>query len=75
VLGIGSRVGEGKGRTIVAVATKRTIAVVAGETTLNSLITGVTFGEIVLSDLGASMESLSVMAILNGVGQLATTYS
>jgi len=49
--------------------------VVAGETTLNSLITGVTFGEIVLSDLGASMETLSVMAILNGVGQLATTYS
>ena len=37
--GVGSRAGEGKGRTTVAVATKRTIAVTAEKITLNSLIT------------------------------------
>ena len=66
--------GEEKGRTIVAVATKGTIAVAAGDTTLNSLITGVNFREIVLSDLVASMKTLSMMTILNEVGQLVSTY-
>ena len=37
----------------------------------NYLITGVTLREIVLSGLGALMEILSVMSILNGFGQLA----
>jgi len=32
------------------------------------------FWEIVLSGLGASMKTLSMMVILNGVGQLAATY-
>ena len=59
--------GEEKGRTIVAVATKGTIAVAAGDTTLNFLITGVTFREIVLSGLGVSMETLLMMAILMGL--------
>ena len=36
----------------VAVATKRTIAMAIGEATLNFLITGVTFKEIMLSGLG-----------------------
>jgi len=44
-----------------------------GRVTVNSLIIGVTFREIVLLDLGASMGSPSLMAILNGLGQLAVT--
>jgi len=37
--GVDNRAGEGKERTAIAVATKGTIAVADGETTLNSLIT------------------------------------
>ena len=48
----------------VATATKGAITVAAGGTTLNSLITGVTFGEIMLTSLEASMKTLSLMAIL-----------
>jgi len=40
--------------------------VTVGKIILNFLITGETFGEIVLSGLGASMKTLSIMAILNG---------
>ena len=71
---VGSRAGRGKGQTIFVVATKRTIAIAVGEATLNSLITGVTFREVVLLGLGASMETFLVMTILNGLGQLAATY-
>ena len=70
---VNSRTGEGKGRTTVAIATKGAIAATAGEATLNSLITGVTFGKIMLSGLGSSMKTLSMMAILNEVGQLVAT--
>jgi len=73
--GVDSRAGEGKGWTVVATATKGTIVMTAEKTTLNSLITGVTFGEIVLSGSGTSMETLSVMTILNGLEQLAATCS
>ena len=66
--GVGSRAEEGKGQTTVATAIKRTIAVAAGKTTINSIIIGVTFEEIVLSDLEASIEILSILAILNRVG-------
>ena len=55
--GVRRRAGEKKRRTTVAVATKGTIAVAVGEATLNSLITWVTFGEIVLSGLGTSMKT------------------
>ena len=65
--------GEGKGERHFALATKGIIAVAVKKITLNSLIKGVTFGEIVLSGLEASMETLSMMTILNGVGQLAAT--
>ena len=65
--GVCSRTGERKGQTIAAVATKETIAVAAGKIILNFLIIGVTFREIVLSGLGVSMKTLSMMAILNGV--------
>ena len=66
--GADNRAGRGKVLTTLVVATKRTIVVTVGEATLNSLITRVTFGEIVLSGLGASMQTLSVMAIFNGLG-------
>ena len=46
---------------------KETVAVAAEEKTLNFVITEVTFGEIVLSNLGALMRILSLMAILNGL--------
>ena len=46
--GVGSKAGEGKRWMTVAVAIKGIIAVAADEITLNSLITRVTFGEIVL---------------------------
>ena len=67
--------------TIVGVSSKRdeegSVCSRAGEekgrVIVNSLITGVTFGEIVLSGLEVSMNTLSVMAILNGFGQLAAT--
>ena len=72
---VGSRARKEKGRIIVVVATKGTIVMEAGETTLNYFITGVAFGEIVLSGLGASMKTLSIMGILDEVGQLAATYS
>jgi len=45
--GVDNEVGRGKGQTIIVVATKETIAVAAGEATLNSLFTLVTFREIV----------------------------
>ena len=57
--GVSSRVGEGKERTTVAVVTKGIIAVTAGKITLNSLITGVTFEEIVLSGLEASKKTVN----------------
>jgi len=41
--------------------------------TVNSLIIGVTFREIELSELGTSMGTLSLMAILNRLGQLTAT--
>jgi len=44
-----------------------------GQVTVNSLIIGVTFREIVLSSLGALMRTPSLMAILNGLVQLAAT--
>jgi len=66
--GVGSRAGEGRGWKTVAVAIKGTMVVAAGEITLNSLIIGVNFGEIMLSSLRASLETLSMMAILNEVG-------
>ena len=59
----------------VAVAIKGTITVAVRETKLNSLITRVVFGEILLSGLGALMGTLSMKTILNGVGQLAATCS
>ena len=62
-----------KGRTTVAAATKGTIVMTTGEATLNSLITGVTFGDIAPSGLRASIETLSMLAIFYGVGQLAAT--
>ena len=64
--GVGSGVGEGKGRVTV-VTTKEIIVVADEENTLNSLITRVTIGEIILSGLGASMRNLSFMVILNGL--------
>ena len=66
--GVGSRAGEGKGCTIAAVVTKGTIAVAAEKATLNSLIIRVTFRKIVLSGLGASKGTLSLIAVLNEVG-------
>ena len=72
--GVGSRGGEGKGRTTAVIATKGTIAATVRKITLNSLMIGVAFREMVLSGLGASMKTLSMMAILNGVGQLAAKY-
>ena len=65
--GVGSRGGEGKGRTTAVIATKGTIVMSAGKTTPNSLIIGVTFGEIMLSGSGVSMKTLLMMAILNWV--------
>jgi len=44
-----------------------------GQMIVNSLITWVAFKEIVLSGLGASMKTPSLMAILDGLGQLAVT--
>ena len=41
--------------------------------TINFLITRVTFREIALLGSGVSMKTLSVMAILNGLRQLAAT--
>jgi len=70
---VNSRADVGKRQTTVAAATKGTIAMSAGKTTLNSLIIRVTFEEIVLSGLGTLMETLSVIAILNELGQLAGT--
>ena len=67
--GNGSRAGEGKGRTTIVAGTKGTIAMVAGRTTLNSIITGVTFGEIVLTGLEAS-----TLSLILGLGQLVATY-
>jgi len=58
---------------VAAAATKGTIDVTAEEASLNALIIEVTFKEIILSGLGASMKTLSMMAILNRVGQLAAT--
>ena len=49
---VNSRAVRGKGQ-ITAVAIKETITMAVGEATLNSLIIRVTFGEIVLSGLGA----------------------
>jgi len=71
--GVGNRAGEGKWRTTFAVATKGIIAMAVRETTPDSLIIGVSFGKIVLPDLGVSMKTMSMMTILNGVGQLTTT--
>ena len=48
----------------VATVTKGATVMAAGGTTLNSLITGVTFEEIILISLGALMKTLSLMAIL-----------
>jgi len=68
--GVDSRTGKRNGQMAVAAATKGTTAVTAEETTLNSLTTEVTFREIVLTDLGASKKTLSLMVIL-GLEQLA----
>ena len=57
-----------EGRMTVATATKGTIVVTTRETILNSLITGVTFEEIMLSGSGISMKTLTMMAILIGLG-------
>ena len=71
---IDSRAGRRKGRTTVVVTTKETITIAVRETTLNSLITGVTYEKIVITWLGASMETLSLMVILR-LGQLAAICS
>ena len=56
-----------------AAVTKGTIDVAAEEASLNALIIELTFKEIILSGLGASMKTLSMMTILNRVGQSAAT--
>ena len=61
-----------RGQTTLVIVTKRIIVAAVGEATLNFLITGVTFREIILSSLEASMQILSVMAILNGLRQLTS---
>jgi len=71
--GAGNRVKERKRWMTITIATKRTIAMAAGGITLNSLITGVIFGEIMLSGLGASIGTLSMIAILNGIRQFVAT--
>ena len=55
---------EGKRRAVVVVATVGSATVIAGKTTLTSLITGVIPREIMLSNLGATMETLLIMANL-----------
>jgi len=62
---IDSRAGSRKGRTTVVVTTKETITIAVRETTLNSLITGVTFGESAIGLRGFSANYVSD-AILNG---------
>ena len=66
--GVSSRAREEKWRTIIAVAIKGTIIMAARIISLNSLIIGVTFEEIVLLGLETSIETLSIMIILNWVG-------
>jgi len=51
------------------VAAAGTTTVVAGETTLNSLITGVIYGEITLSDSRVTIGIPLIIAILTGLGQ------
>jgi len=63
-----SIVKPGKGRAKGSCdSNKRDNSSGAEKTILNSLIIGVTFGEIVLSGLGTSMETMSVITILNGL--------
>ena len=51
------------------VAAAGTTTVVAGETTLNSLITGVIYGEIALSDSRVIIGTPLIIAILTGLVQ------
>ena len=48
--GVGNRARERKGRVLVVAVITETVIAVVGKTILNSLITGVIFEEIVLSD-------------------------
>jgi len=69
--GVGSRTVEEKERMIVATGIAGIIVVSARKIKLNSL-TRVTFEEIVLSGLKATVETLSIMTILKRLVHLST---
>ena len=64
--GVNSIARKRKGRAVVVAGTT---AAVAGKIILNSLITGLIFGEIALSHSGATVKTLFIMAILTGLVQ------
>ena len=59
---------------VVVVAVTTGTTVVAGETTLNCLITGAILGEIALTDSWATVETLLIMTILTGPMQPTAIY-
>jgi len=66
---VGNRAKEEKGWVVVVAATIGTTTALVGEIILNSLITGVIFEEIALSNLGATVKTLLIMIILTRLVQ------